>query len=50
MRKKRLEQGYLMNDFVFDENVGFTLYFQNESPDKEKNLIGYLHPKDYFQL
>lgn len=26
----------MMDDFVFDEDGGLTLYFQNESPGKDK--------------
>jgi hypothetical protein len=40
----------MMNDFVFDEDGGLTLYFQNESPGKEKETNWLPSPKGPFSV
>ncbi|WP_289029400.1 DUF1254 domain-containing protein [uncultured Algoriphagus sp.] len=40
----------MMDDFVFDEDGGLTLYFQNESPGKEKESNWLPAPKGPFSV
>jgi hypothetical protein len=40
----------MMDDFVFDEDGGLTLYFQNESPGKEKEPNWLPAPKGPFSV
>ena len=40
----------MMDDFVFDEDGGLTLYFQNESPGKEKEANWLPAPKGSFSV
>lgn len=40
----------MMDDFVFDEDGGLTLYFQNESPGKEKETNWLPAPKGPFSI